>query len=68
MPVVVFLNCGGGNAVNAQATTCSERDTASAECLWVVGEAEGFITVFATGYFARQLSPLRTWNAGGTGD
>lgn len=68
MPVVVFLHGGGGNAVNAQATTCPERDTASAECLWAVGEAEGFITVFATGYSARQLSPLRTWNAGGSGD
>ncbi len=68
MPVVVFLHGGGGNASNAQATTCPAGDTMSAGCLYGVGEAEGFITVFPNGYAPRKASPVRTWNAGGGGD
>lgn len=68
VPVVVFLHGGGGNATNAQRTTCPDGDTRSPGCLYGVGDAEGFITVFPTGYAPFAASPLRTWNAGGGGD
>lgn len=67
-PLVVFLHGGGGNALNAQTTTCPGGDASAPGCLVGVGEREGFITVIATGYAPVARSPLRTWNAGGGGD
>ncbi len=67
VPLVLFLHGGGGNATNAQATTCAGGDLASPTCLQAVGARAGFITVYASGTPNRVLSSLRTWNAGGGG-
>ena len=67
MPVVVFLHGGGGNGEQTQTTTCSGDDLADDRCLHVVGEREGFITVYPNGTGTRLLQNVRTWNAGGGG-
>lgn len=65
LPVVIFLHGGGGNAQNAQSTTCATGDAGDATCLHAVGQREGFITVYANGYRPSTALNLRTWNAGG---
>ena len=67
MPVVVFLHGGGGNGEQTQTTTCSGDDLADEHCLHVIGEREGFITVYPNGTGTRLLRNVRTWNAGGGG-
>jgi len=66
-PVVLFLHGGGGNGVQAQETTCPDRDATDPACVQNVGEAEGFITVFPNGTGSRLLPEVRTWNGGGGG-
>jgi len=68
VPLVLFLHGGGGNATNAQGTTCADGDPTSATCLQALGRREGFITVYASGTPNPHLSALRTWNAGGGTD
>lgn len=65
LPVVIFLHGGGGNAQNAQSTTCTNGNASDATCLQGVGAREGFITVYANGYRRSSALNLRTWNAGG---
>ena len=67
MPVVLFLHGGGGNAEQTQAGTCPNGDVTDPGCLHGVGEAQGFLTVYANGTPSRLLPDVRTWNAGGGG-
>lgn len=64
-PVVLVLHGGGGNSEHARQMTCLDGDLTASNCLFAIGEREGFITVYPNGTGTRLADEIRTWNAGG---
>jgi polyhydroxybutyrate depolymerase len=67
-PVVVAFHGGGGNRGAGIRTTCPGGDLDDPGCLDNLGDRAGFFTLSPDGTSIISGGPVRTWNAGGTGD